>query len=64
MPKVTTDQIKALGRKRGELNITVSEMARQTDVSRWTLDNILSGRSVMIRTETMNKLNGWLYQHV
>lgn len=64
MPKVTTDQIKALGRKRGELNITVSEMARQTDVSRWTLDNILSGRSVMIRTETMNKLNSWLYQHV
>lgn len=64
MPKITADLPKALGRKRGELNISVVELARQTKVSRWTLDNILHGRADMVRTETLNKLNDWLYQHV
>lgn len=64
MPKVTPELPRALGRKRGELNLTVAELARQTSVSRWTLDNILHGRSDMIRTETLKKLNEWLYQHV
>jgi DNA-binding Xre family transcriptional regulator len=64
VPKMIDGLAKALGRKRGELNISVAELSRQTGVSRWTLDSILAGRSEMIHTETMNKLNSWLYQHV
>lgn len=62
--KVTNDLTKALGRKRGELNISVMELARQTGVSRWTLDKILSNRADNINPTTLNKLNGWLYEHV
>ncbi|AGP68017.1 helix-turn-helix domain-containing protein [Lacticaseibacillus paracasei] len=46
------------------MNITAAELARQTEVSRYTIYNILSGRSDMVRTETLNKLNEWLYQRV
>ncbi|USZ60693.1 helix-turn-helix transcriptional regulator [Lactiplantibacillus plantarum] len=62
--KVTEDLTKALGRKRGELNISVLELARQTGVSRWTLDRLLHGQSENINPTTLNKLNGWLYEHV
>ncbi|WP_325216931.1 helix-turn-helix domain-containing protein [Lacticaseibacillus paracasei] len=64
MPMLTKDFVKALGRKRGEMNITAAELARQTEVSRYTIYNILSGRSDMVRTETLSKLNEWLYQRV
>ncbi len=62
--KVTEDLTKALGRKRGELNISVLELARQTGVSRWTLDKILKNRAGNINPTTLNKLNVWLYEHV
>lgn len=54
----------ALRRKRGELNISVNELARQTGVSRWTLDKILKGRTNSLRPSTVQKINEWLYKHV
>lgn len=54
----------ALRRKRGELNISVMELARQTGVSRWTLDRLLSGERDKVRPSTVNKLNAWLYQQI
>lgn len=54
----------ALRRKRGELNISVMELARQTGVSRWTLDRLLSGERDRVRPSTVNKLNAWLYQQI
>lgn len=63
MPRVTPEFVRSLGRLRGQANITVLEMARQTGISRWTLGNILDGRSTVIRTGTMDKLNQWLYTH-
>ncbi|TLQ03785.1 helix-turn-helix transcriptional regulator [Pediococcus stilesii] len=54
----------AVRRKRGELNISVNELARQTGVSRWTLDKILKGRTNSLRPSTIRKINEWLYKHV
>ena len=58
--KLTNSQILALKRKRGELNISVLEMARETGVSRWTLDKILKGEQTSVHKSTFDKLNSWL----
>lgn len=56
--------VSALGRKRGELNLSVIELSRQTGVSRWTLDKILKGEAKRINPSTLAKLDNWLYSHV
>lgn len=62
MTKINTDLVTALKRKRGEQNITVAELARQTGVSRWTLDSIFKNTTDNVRSSTIKKLNEWLYQ--
>lgn len=57
--KLSSSQILALKRKRGELNISVLEMSRETGVSRWTLDKIFKGKT-NIHKSTFDKLNDWL----
>ncbi|MBS0937364.1 helix-turn-helix domain-containing protein [Lactiplantibacillus plantarum] len=64
MTKTTEELTHAIGRKRGELNITVLELSRQTGVSRWTLDKILSGERTSVRVGTIAKLNNWLYKQI
>lgn len=61
MPKVTPELVRALGRQRGERNISVLELARQTGVSRWTLDKVLDGRAEFVHSQTLDRLNSWLY---
>lgn len=58
--KLSSSQILALKRKRGELNISVLEMSRETGVSRWTLDKIFKGEKTNIYKSTFDKLNDWL----
>ena len=58
--KLTNSQILALKRKRGELNISVLEMAKETGVSRWTLDKIFKGEKTHVYKSTFDKLNCWL----
>lgn len=58
--KLSSSQILALKRKRGELNISVLEMSRETGVSRWTLDKIFKGEKTNIYKSTFDKLNNWL----
>lgn len=58
--KLSSSQILALKRKRGELNISVLEMSRETSVSRWTLDKIFKGEKTNIHKSTFDKLNDWL----
>lgn len=58
--KLTNSQILALKRKRGELNISVLEMAKETGVSRWTLDKIFKGEKTSVYKSTFDKLNCWL----
>lgn len=62
--KVSNEMLKALRRKRGEQNISVIELSRQTGVSRWTLDKLLKGAKEDIRPTTAEKLNQWLYKLV
>lgn len=62
--KVSNDMLTALKRKRGEENISVIEMSRQTGVSRWTLSRLLSNESTDIFPTTVEKLNAWLYKLV
>ena len=54
------NQILALKRKRGELNLTVTALARETGVSRWTLDKIFKGEKTNIHKSTFDRLNDWL----
>ncbi|WP_200971241.1 helix-turn-helix domain-containing protein [Lactiplantibacillus plantarum] len=64
MVETTKELTRALGRSRGELNISILELSRQTGVSRWTLDKILSGERTNVRVGTIAKLNDWLYKQV
>lgn len=62
--KVSNEMLTALKRKRGEQNISVIELSRQTGVSRWTLDKLLKGEKEAMRPSTVDKLNQWLYKVV
>ncbi|WP_288573272.1 helix-turn-helix transcriptional regulator [uncultured Weissella sp.] len=64
MATVSKELKTAIKRKRGELNISVVELARQTGVSRWTLDKVLKGTTDNVRPTTASKLNEWLYKQI
>lgn len=64
MPQISDEMVKALGRKKGELNLNVLQLSNYVGVSRWTLDKILSGKRTEVRLATINKLNKWLYKQV
>ncbi|MFC6178654.1 helix-turn-helix domain-containing protein [Weissella sagaensis] len=64
MATISKDLTTAIKRKRGELNITVIELARQTGVSRWTLDKIFKGKTDEAFPTTIAKLNEWLYKQI
>lgn len=59
------DFVIALRRSKGERNVKLTELARQTGVSVWTLRALLNsegGRPT--RPGTLDKLNAWLYQQI
>lgn len=59
--ELTKIQVNGLNRKRGELNITKKEMAKQIGVSELTMLNILNGEtSNYLRKPTITKLFNWL----
>lgn len=61
---ITKIQIQALNRKRGEMNITKKEMAKQVGVSELTMLNILNGDvSDRVRRQTITKLFNWLSEN-
>lgn len=62
MVTISNDFITAIKRKRGELNISVIELAHQTELSRWTLAKILKGKTDNVQPITASKLNEWLYK--
>lgn len=47
-------------RKRGELNMSISELAVFSGISRTTLSDIFNGKRKQISKKTLNKLNDWL----
>lgn len=59
--KLTEKQFLILKRKRGENNLTINELANETDLSRFTVSKILkNGLNEDITPTTFKKLNDWL----
>ncbi|WP_235995210.1 helix-turn-helix domain-containing protein [Secundilactobacillus yichangensis] len=56
--------INAIRRKRGELNLNVEQLSKETGVSRWTLDDLLKDKRSKVQNRTMHRLNDWLYKQV
>lgn len=57
---INNEVLKAIRRKKGELNLNVLELAKQTNISRWTLDTILKGNAESVFPTTKEKLITWL----
>ena len=47
-------------RKRGELNMSISELALLSGISRTTLSDIFNGKRKRVSKKTLDKLNDWL----
>lgn len=62
MPVISNNMAKAIKRQRGELNLKVSDLAEQTNLSRFTLYRVLNGTGEYVTDKTYNALNEWLYQ--
>lgn len=58
--KFSEKQVIAIKRKRGELNLTTAALARQLNLSRWTLDNIFKRGHRKVTPATYKKLSDWL----
>lgn len=61
MPMFLTDnQVTAIKRKRGELNLSTVALGRELGLSRWTLDNIFKRNHRKVTPSTYKKLSDWL----
>lgn len=58
--KLTTKQILALKRKRGERNLTIDELANEVGISRFTVSRILHNDSQNLTSTTVKKVNNWI----
>lgn len=58
--KLSEEQITAIKRKKGELNISVVELANRIGVSRYVLYRIFSGKHSNVYPSTFKKLNDWI----
>ena len=58
--KLTENQVVAIKRKRGELDLTIKELEQATKVSRWTLIDIFKHNHRNVNKVTFKKLNDWL----
>lgn len=57
---LTDNQVTAIKRKRGELNLSTVALGRQLGLSRWTLDNIFKRNHRKVTPATYKKLSDWL----
>lgn len=57
--KLTEDQYKALKRKRGELNLTLTALADDIGVTRRTMTKIIN-HNTPIKPQTAKKVNDWI----
>ena len=58
--KLTEDQVIAIKRKRGELDLSITDLANTTGVSKWTLIDIFKHNYRNVNSITFKKLNDWL----
>ncbi|MCR1889567.1 helix-turn-helix transcriptional regulator [Ligilactobacillus murinus] len=57
--QLTEDQYKALKRKRGELNLTLTALADEIGVTRRTMTKIIN-HNTPIKPQTAKKVNDWI----
>lgn len=57
---ISNEMMLSLRLKRGKLNVTKKESARQTGVSPKTFQEILDGKRIEVQKRTFDKLNDWL----
>lgn len=58
--KLTEQQIKAIKRKRGELDYTLDNLSSEVGVSKWTLISIFKHNHTNVNSITYKKLNDWI----
>lgn len=58
--ELTKQQVIAMKRKRGELDLSVARLAKITGISRWTLDDILKRGHKSVNSITFKRINDWL----
>lgn len=58
--KLTENQVTAIKRKRGELDMSIRGLEKATGVSRWTLIDIFKHDHRNVNSKTFKKLNDWL----
>lgn len=58
--KLTDQQVTAIKRKRGELDMSITDLANTTGVSQWTLIDIFKHNHRNVNSITFKKLNDWL----
>lgn len=58
--KITNQQLETLRIERGRQNLTISSLAQQLGVSRYTMANVINGKTDGLRSETVHKINSWL----
>ena len=64
--KLSNAQVKAIKRKRGELDLSIKDLEKITGVSRWTLNSIFKHDHRNVTSMTFKRLNDWLineYNH-
>lgn len=64
--KLTDQQVTAIKRKRGELDLSIVGLANATGVSKWTLIDIFKHDHRNVNSITFKRLNDWLineYNH-
>lgn len=57
---LTENQVTAIKRKRGELNLSTVALGHQLGLSRWTVDKILKNNHRKVTPATYKKLTNWL----
>ncbi|OXC27864.1 hypothetical protein AYP85_08530 [Lactobacillus crispatus] len=60
MLKLSSQQVIALKRKRGERNLTIDELANEVGISRFTVSRILHNDSQNLTSTTVKKVNDWI----
>lgn len=58
--KLSNQQVTAIKRKRGELDLSITNLANITGVSKWTLIDIFKHNHRNVTSITFKKLNDWL----
>ena len=58
--KLSSQQVIALKRKRGERNLTIDELANEVGISRFTVSRILHNSSQNLTSNTVKKVNDWI----